>query len=230
MTKLLVIDDEPRSSARWRSACGPAATTSTGRDGRGGLDVAAPPAPRRRRARSRAARHRRARRVPRRSRVDVGPDDRALGAPRRADKVEALDIGADDYVTKPFGMDELLARLRAALRRSVPAQDEPVIETPDFTIDLAAKRVATRPAKTCASPRSSGASSTTLVRNRGKLVTQRQLAPGGVGPAVRDRDRVPARPSRGHPAQAGADPSRPRYFVTEAGYGLPLRVGRYIVE
>src|SRR6478735_7540044 len=57
------------------------------------------------------------------------------------DKVAALDAGADDYVTKPFGMDELLARLRAALRRAAPAEEEATVETPDFAIDLAAKRV-----------------------------------------------------------------------------------------
>src|SRR6201997_483546 len=57
-------------------------------------------------------------------------------------KVAALDVGADDYVTKPFGMDELLARLRAAVRRAAPAApDEPVVTTPAFTVDLAAKRV-----------------------------------------------------------------------------------------
>ena len=56
-------------------------------------------------------------------------------------KVAALDAGADDYVTKPFGMDELLARLRAAVRRAAPAPDQPVVSTPDFTVDLAAKRV-----------------------------------------------------------------------------------------
>src|SRR6266508_2434244 len=56
-------------------------------------------------------------------------------------KVAALDAGADDYVTKPFGMDELLARLRAAVRRASPAPDEPVVKTDDFTVDLAAKRV-----------------------------------------------------------------------------------------
>jgi two-component system, OmpR family, KDP operon response regulator KdpE len=56
-------------------------------------------------------------------------------------KVAALDAGADDYVTKPFGMDELLARLRAAVRRAAPAPDEPVVATPDFTVDLASKRV-----------------------------------------------------------------------------------------
>src|ERR1019366_3147831 len=56
-------------------------------------------------------------------------------------KVEALDAGADDYVTKPFGMDELLARLRAALRRKVPGPEDPLVETDAFTIDLSAKRV-----------------------------------------------------------------------------------------
>ena len=60
-----------------------------------------------------------------------------------SDKVEALDAGADDYVTKPFGMDEFLARLRAAVRRAAAASDtdEPVIETSSFTVDLAAKKV-----------------------------------------------------------------------------------------
>src|SRR4029079_15097389 len=60
------------------------------------------------------------------------------------DKVEALDAGADDYVTKPFGMDDLLARLRAAVRRStvgVPGEEQAVVETDTFTVDLAAKKV-----------------------------------------------------------------------------------------
>src|SRR5258708_5037858 len=60
---------------------------------------------------------------------------------QESQKVAALDAGADDYVTKPFGMDELLARLRAAVRRASPAPDEPVIRTDDFTVDLADKRV-----------------------------------------------------------------------------------------
>jgi two-component system KDP operon response regulator KdpE len=57
------------------------------------------------------------------------------------DKVEALDAGADDYVTKPFGMGELLARVRANLRRGQHLELDPVLETPDFTVDLVARRV-----------------------------------------------------------------------------------------
>ena len=58
-----------------------------------------------------------------------------------ADKVEALDAGADDYVAKPFGMAELLARVRAALRRGVPAEEQPVVETGHFRVDLGRKQV-----------------------------------------------------------------------------------------
>ena len=60
------------------------------------------------------------------------------------DKVLALDAGADDYVTKPFGMDELAARLRAALRRVAPPGESPVVETDAFTVDLAAKQARDR--------------------------------------------------------------------------------------
>jgi DNA-binding response OmpR family regulator len=71
-------------------------------------------------------------------------DHQNLAWGQESQKVAALDAGADDYVTKPFGMDGLLARLRAAVRRAAPAPDEPVVATGDFTVDLAAKQV-TRP-------------------------------------------------------------------------------------
>lgn len=64
------------------------------------------------------------------------------------DKVGALDAGADDYVAKPFGMGELLARLRAALRRSSPVDDAPVVTTPDFSLDLASRRASTAAGET----------------------------------------------------------------------------------
>ena len=91
-----------------------------------------------------------------------------------AQKVAALDAGANDYVSKPFGMDELMARLRVALRTTTPAEELPVIETEDFTIDLAAKRVR----KGSVDVRLTATEWQVveiLARNPGKLVTQRQL-------------------------------------------------------
>ena len=90
------------------------------------------------------------------------------------EKVAALDAGADDYVTKPFGMDELLARLRAALRRAAPAEEEAVVETEHFTVDLASKRVTGAGGEIRLTP-TEWHIVEVLVRNAGKLVTQRQL-------------------------------------------------------
>jgi two-component system KDP operon response regulator KdpE len=98
-----------------------------------------------------------------------------------SEKVEALDAGADDYVTKPFGMDELLARLRAALRRAVPGEEEAVVHTDDFDVDLAAKRVTISNGEIRLTP-TEWAIVEILVRNPGKLVTQRQLLQEVWGP------------------------------------------------
>ena len=135
-----------------------------------------------------------------------------------ADKVAALDAGADDYVTKPFGMDELLARLRAALRRVIPVDEEPTIETEDFTIDLAAKRVTRNGAEVRLTP-TEWQLVEVLVRNRGKLVPQHQLLQEIWGPEYHDetgnlREYI-ARLRR----KLEPEHSRPRYFTTEAGLG-----------
>jgi two-component system KDP operon response regulator KdpE len=100
---------------------------------------------------------------------------------READKVAALDAGADDYVTKPFGMDELLARMRAALRRVTPADEPVVVETADFAIDLAARRV-TRDGEEVRLTATEWRIVEVLVRNAGRLVTQRQLLQEVWGP------------------------------------------------
>jgi len=90
------------------------------------------------------------------------------------DKIAALDAGADDYVTKPFGMGELLARVRAALRRSAPATEAAVVLTDAFTIDLAAKRVTNGDGEVRLTP-TEWHLVEVLVRNAGKLVTQGAL-------------------------------------------------------
>ena len=140
------------------------------------------------------------------------------------DKVAALDAGADDYVTKPFGMDELLARLRAALRRAAPAEEEAVVETAHFTVDLAAKRVTTADGR--------GAPDADRVAHRRGARPQRRQArhpapapAGGLGPAVREGDELPPRLPRPDPQQARARPGQPRYFITEARMGYRFEAG-----
>ena len=139
-------------------------------------------------------------------------------------KVAALDAGADDYVTKPFGMDELLARLRAAVRRASPGPDEPVVATEDFTVDLAAKRVARDGTDVRLTPTEWGLLEV-LVRNRGRLVTQRQLLQEVWGEQYQTEGnylRVYVAHLR---RKLEPDPSRPRYLLTEPGMGYRFSCG-----
>ena len=140
------------------------------------------------------------------------------------DKVAALDAGADDYVTKPFGMDELLARLRAALRRADAGAEEPVVDTPDFTVDLAAKRVHRDGREVHLTPTEWDLVEV-LVRNPGKLVTQRQLLQEVWGPQYGTETNYLPRPHGAHPPQARARAQPPPLLHHRAGHGLPLRVG-----
>jgi two-component system KDP operon response regulator KdpE len=134
------------------------------------------------------------------------------------DKVDALDAGADDYVTKPFGMDELLARMRAALRRAVPGEEEAVVETVDFRADLAAKRVE-RDGKEIRLTPTEWQIVEALVRHPGRLITQRQLLRSVWGPQYEQETNY----LRVYLAQIRRklepDPAKPRYFVTEPGMG-----------
>jgi two-component system KDP operon response regulator KdpE len=133
-------------------------------------------------------------------------------------KVAALDAGADDYVTKPFGIDELLARLRAALRRAAPAEEDAVIETADFTIDLATKRV-TRAGEEVRLTPTEWNLVELLVRNPGKLVSYRQLLHEVWGPGYETETHY-LRVFMAHVRRKlEPEPSQPRYFHTEAGMG-----------
>ena len=136
----------------------------------------------------------------------------------QADKVAALDAGADDYVTKPFGMDELLARMRAALRRAVATDAAPVVTIGAFTIDLVTKRVTTRDGEVRLTP-TEWQLLEVLVRNPGKLVAQKQLLHEVWGPGYETETNY----LRVYMAQLRrkleTDPSRPRHLLTEAGMG-----------
>lgn len=136
------------------------------------------------------------------------------------EKVEALDAGADDYVTKPFGMDEFLARLRAAVRRGTSAveTDVPVIETASFSVDLAAKTVHRNGAVVHLTPTEWGMLEV-LVRNRGRLVGREELLKEVWGPAYAKETHY----LRVYLAQLRRklenDPAQPRHLITEAGMG-----------
>lgn len=138
---------------------------------------------------------------------------------QEAQKVAALDAGADDYVTKPFGMDELLARLRAAVRRASPAPDEPVVITEDFRIDLAAKRVTTGNGDELRLTPTEWQMLEVLVRNRGKLVSRAQLLRDVWGPGYDHETHY----LRVYMAQLRRklepDLAQPRYLLTEPGMG-----------
>jgi two-component system, OmpR family, KDP operon response regulator KdpE len=138
---------------------------------------------------------------------------------READKVAALDAGADDYVTKPFGLNELLARLRAAVRRATPATEQaPIVQTPDFRVDLAAKQV-TRNGREVRLTPTEWQLVEVLVRHPGRLVSQRQLLQEVWGPSYGEETnylRVFIAQIR---RKLEPDPAHPRYFITEAGIG-----------
>jgi len=137
------------------------------------------------------------------------------------EKVRALDAGADDYITKPFGTDELLARLRAALRR-VGEESEPRVRIDDLEVDLEAREVSSNGEVIHLTPIEFDLLRV-LTRHRGKLVTHRQLLHEVWGPGFENETHY----LRVHVAHIRAkiepEPSRPRYLVTEPGVGYRLR-------
>ena len=138
------------------------------------------------------------------------------------DKVEALDLGADDYITKPFAMNELMARLRAAVRRGAePAPTQPTVDVGDLVIDLARKRVSRAGADVRLTP-TEWAFLELLARNVGRLVTREQILREVWGPTYEHENhylRVYAAQLR---RKLEGDPARPRHLVTTSGLGYTL--------
>lgn len=135
------------------------------------------------------------------------------------DKVTALDLGADDYLTKPFGMNELLARIRVALRhRPEAAATEPIVLAGEVTIDLA-RRTVTRGATEVHLTPTEWEILAELARNAGKVLTQRMLLQHVWGPEYRDEVqylRVYVNQLR---RKMEPDPAHPRIIITEPGVG-----------
>jgi two-component system KDP operon response regulator KdpE len=134
------------------------------------------------------------------------------------DKVAALDAGADDYVTKPFGIDELLARLRAALRRHLVPADAALVQTDAFTIDLIASTAWRDDVEVHLTPTEWQLVSL-LVRNAGRLVSQRSLLQQLWGPDHPKDTSLLRVHLAGLRRKLEPNPSQPRYFITEPGMG-----------
>lgn len=137
------------------------------------------------------------------------------------EKIRALDAGADDYVTKPFSMDELLARLRAAVRRrevAAPSHEVAVVTTDEFTVDLIAKKVVRNDRSVRLTP-TEWHLLEILITHPGRLISQRKLLLDVWGPTYSEHTNY----LRVYMAQLRrkleADPSHPRYLITEPGMG-----------
>ena len=138
-----------------------------------------------------------------------------------ADKVVALDAGADDYVTKPFGMEEFLARLRAALRRgavSSATSESPVVDAGAFVVDLAAKQVTRAQAPVHLTPTEWGILEM-LVRHEGKLVSQSDILTTVWGPGYLGQSNYLRVYLASLRRKLEDDPAHPRHLLTEAGMG-----------
>jgi len=136
------------------------------------------------------------------------------------EKVEALDAGADDYVTKPFGLDELLARLRAALRRAEPGGD-PVVEIDELRVDLEKRAVTLAGRRIQLTPHEFDLLAL-LARNPGKLLTHTAILREVWGPAYgRESHYLHVYVSQLR-RKIEPDPTRPRYLLTEPGAGYRL--------
>jgi two-component system, OmpR family, KDP operon response regulator KdpE len=139
-----------------------------------------------------------------------------------ADKMTALDSGADDYLTKPFGLGELLARLRANLRRTSSVSSEPVVTIGELVVDLASRLVTLAGNEVQLTPTEYGLLRM-LVIHAGKVITHRQLLREVWGTAYEKEFHILHVNISNLRRKIEPDPSRPRFIVTEPGVGYRMK-------
>ena len=138
------------------------------------------------------------------------------------DKISALDAGADDYLTKPFGIGELMARMRVALRRSAQPADEPIYTIEDLQVDLAKRRVTVSGKEIPLTPTEYDLLRV-LTQYAGKVITHRQLLRLVWGNTYENETHLLRVNMSNLRRKLEADPARPRYILTEPGVGYRLR-------
>jgi two-component system, OmpR family, KDP operon response regulator KdpE len=139
------------------------------------------------------------------------------------DKIAALDAGADDYLTKPFGVGELMARLRAALRRSSQVDDEPVFTSGDLVMDMNQREVKVKGEALALTPTEYDLLRT-LVKHAGKVLTHDQLLRAVWGTAYESETHMLQVNISNLRRKIEADASRPSYIITEPGVGYRLKI------
>jgi two-component system, OmpR family, KDP operon response regulator KdpE len=139
------------------------------------------------------------------------------------DKVAALDAGADDYLTKPFGTSELMARIRVALRRASKGADEPVFQVDKLKMDLSRRTVTVNEHDVSLTP-TEYEILRLLLQNVGRVLTHRQLLRQVWGTAYEDEMHILRVNISNLRRKIEPDPSRPHYLVTEPGVGYRIRV------
>jgi two-component system KDP operon response regulator KdpE len=135
------------------------------------------------------------------------------------DKVDALDAGADDYVTKPFSVDELLARIRAVTRRTVPSETPSSVQIGQWLVNLADRVVGDATGRTVHLTRTEWQLIDLFARNPGKLISQRQLLQDVWGPTYLDQTQYLRQYLTQLRRKLEQDPARPRHLLTEPGMG-----------
>jgi two-component system KDP operon response regulator KdpE len=138
------------------------------------------------------------------------------------DKIEALDVGADDYLTKPFGVGEMLARIRVVMRRIVTPEGEPVYQVGDLSVDLAHHRVTIAGKEIILTPTEFDLLKV-MAQNAGKVLTHRHLIHQVWGTGYEDEDRLLRVNIANLRRKIETNPSKPAYILTELGVGYRLK-------